>query len=95
MKGTIVSGPNGTAVTQIIIGSYTTGTVAAGATTNFNQTITGFTGNSIVTVGMRNTGTLNCTCTFAYVSANTIQWTIYNPNALTTTPTVHYAIYNY
>ena len=95
MKGTIVSGPNGTAVTQIIIGTYTTASIAANTTTNFDQTITGYTSNSIVTMGLRNTGTLNCTCTFVYVSANSIRWIVFNPNATASTATIHYAIYNY
>jgi hypothetical protein len=95
MKGTIVSGPNGTAVTQIIIGTYTTAAVAAGATANFDQTITGYTSNSIVTMGLRNSGTLNCTCTFVYVSANSIRWIVSNPNATASTATINYAIFNY
>jgi len=96
MKGTIVSGPNGTAVTQIIIGTYTTSSaVAAGATANFDQTITGYTSNSIVTMGLRNSGTLNCTCTFVYVSENSIRWIVSNPNATASTATINYAIFNY
>jgi hypothetical protein len=95
MNGTIVSGPNGTAVTQIIIGSYTTTEIAANTTTNFTQTITGFTSNSIVTMGLYNSGTLNATCTFVYVSPNTIRWIVSNPNTTGITATIHYAIYNY
>jgi len=95
MKGTIVSGPNGTAVTQIIIGTYTTATIAANTTANFDQTITGYTSNSIVTMGLRNSGTFNCTCTFVYVSANSIRWIVSNPNATGSTATINYAIFNY
>ena len=95
MSGTIVSGPNGTAVTQIIIGTYTTASISANTTTNFTQTITGFTSNSIVTMGLYNSGTLNCTCTFVYVSANTIRWIVSNPNATACTATINYAIFNY
>jgi len=95
MKGTIVSGPNGTAVTQIIIGSYTTTEIAANTTTNFTQTITGYTSNSIVTMGLRNTGTFNATCTFVYVSPDTIRWIVSNPNATGSIATINYAIFNY
>jgi len=95
MNGTIVSGPNGTAVTQIIIGSYTTTEIAANTTANFDQTITGYTSNSIVTMGLRNSGTFNATCTFVYVSPDTIRWIVSNPNATGSIATIHYAIYNY
>jgi hypothetical protein len=95
MKGTIVSGPNGTAVTQIIIGTYTTATIAANTTTNFDQTITGYTSNSIVTMGLRNSGTFNATCTFVYVSPDTIRWIVSNPNATGSIATINYAIFNY
>jgi hypothetical protein len=95
MKGTIVSGPNGTAVTQIIIGTYTTATIAANTTANFDQTITGYTSNSIVTMGLRNSGTFNCICTFVYVSPDTIRWIVSNPNATGSIATINYAIFNY
>jgi trimeric autotransporter adhesin len=95
MSGTIVSGPNGTAVTQIIIGTYTTTEIAANTTANFDQTITGYTSNSIVTMGLRNTGTFNGTCTFVYVSANSIRWIVSNPNATGSIATINYAIFNY
>jgi len=95
MKGTIVSGPNGTAVTQIIIGSYTTTEIAANTTANFDQTITGYTSNSIVTMGLRNSGTFNATCTFVYVSPDTIRWIVSNPNATGSIATINYAIFNY
>jgi hypothetical protein len=95
MKGTIVSGPNGTAVTQIIIGSYTTSAaIAAGTTTSFTQTITGLTTNSIVSYGIQHNGTLNYTCTFS-AAANSMTWYVYNPNATASNATIHYAIYNY
>jgi len=95
MKGTIVSGPNGTAITQIIIGTYNALSIAANATANFTQTITGFTSNSIVTMGLYNSGTLNCTCTFVYVSPDTIRWIVSNPNVTASNAIIHYAIYNY
>lgn len=95
MNGTIVSGPNGTAVTQIIIGTYNIVSIAANTTANYDQTITGFTSNSIVTTGLYNSGTLNCTCTFIYMSANTIRWIVSNPNATASTATINYAIFNY
>ena len=95
MKGTIVSGPNGTAVTQLIIGTYTTSaTVSPGATTSFVQAITGLTTNSIVSYGIQHNGTLNYTCTFS-VTTNSITWYVYNPNATASSATIHYAIYNY
>jgi len=95
MKGSIVSGPNGTAVTQMIIGTYTTSAaIAAGATTSFTQTITGLTTNSIVSYGIQHNGTLNYTCTFS-VTTNSITWYVYNPNATASSATIHYAIYNY
>jgi hypothetical protein len=95
MKGSIVSGPNGTVVTQMIIGTYTTSAaVSPGATTSFTQSITGLTTNSIVSYGIQHNGTLNYTCTFS-VTTNSITWYVYNPNATSSNATIHYAIYNY